>query len=206
MRRRWKIVVVMLVVIGLAVATAHLLTNQRWGPLYEVGYFQGGQPLWSKLLRGRAPSDTGWYVASEHFTDADLRLLKHVDGLIWLNLMDSQVTDAGAADLAALKSLNRVALNRTKFTDAGVERLAELPQLEHLELKGIQLTDAGAAHFKKMKSLKVLHVTHTQLTDAGMLQLTDCANLEFVDLLFVNVTDQGVAELQKARPKLQIRN
>src|SRR5262245_16088667 len=140
-RRLNRIVAGTLLVAALAIVTAHVFTKLRWGPLYDVGYFQGGQPLWSKLLRGWAPSDPGWYVADDHFADADLRLLKDVNGLIWLDLSDSQVTDACAADLAALKSLKRVALNRTKFTDVGVERLAELPQLEYLDLKGTQLTD-----------------------------------------------------------------
>ena len=67
-------------------------------------------------------------------------------GVVEVNLIGSEVTDAGLAHLAGLAALKFLHLNDTQVTDAGLAHLTGLTALEVLGLSGTQVTDAGLAH------------------------------------------------------------
>lgn len=106
-------------------------------------------------------------VAKE-YGDKNLELLKPVaDQVKWMDLARTQVTDAGLAHLAGMKSLSRLHLENTKITDAGLEHLKGLSSLEYLNLYGTEVTDAGIQKLAGLKNLKKLFVWQTKVTNAG---------------------------------------
>jgi hypothetical protein len=68
------------------------------------------------------------FPSSASVKDADLKLLKELEGLRTLTLNGSKFTDAGLKELEELKGLQTVTLNGTLITDEGLNELrAALP-------------------------------------------------------------------------------
>jgi hypothetical protein len=81
-------------------------------------------------------------------TDDDLRHIEVLYGLQWLDLSD------------------------TNITDATLERVANLPSLQHLNLTGTAVSDAGIGWLSRMRQLQELDVGHTQISWTGAEQLS----------------------------------
>ncbi|MFZ0791859.1 MAG: hypothetical protein WAM94_19775, partial [Chromatiaceae bacterium] len=76
----------------------------------------------------------------------DLKQLRELD------LNDTQVTDSGLALLAALPTLERLRLARTRITDAGFnEHLVPRPGLVELDLRGTQVTKEAISAWRAAK-------------------------------------------------------
>ena len=73
-----------------------------------------------------------------------------------LDLVNTQVTDAGLKELAGLKSLQMLDLRHTQITDAGLKELAGLKNLQVLSLSNTKVTDAGLKELAGLKSLQAL--------------------------------------------------
>jgi mono/diheme cytochrome c family protein len=102
------------------------------------------------------------------FGDNDLAALTPIAGhVLWLDLSETRVTDAGLAVVSRLPNLTRLHLNRTAITDAGLAQLATLPRLEYLNLYGTAVTDAGLARLAAVKTLRAVYLWHTPVTQAG---------------------------------------
>jgi len=63
--------------------------------------------------------------------------------VIAVNLVGTQVIDAGLVNLKGMTTLQVVDLRETKITDAGLEHLKGLIRLKSLHLGGTQVTDSG---------------------------------------------------------------
>ncbi len=110
-------------------------------------------------------------VAKE-FGDKNLEVLKPVaDQIKWVDLARTQVTDAGLAQLTAMKNLNRLHLENTKITDAGLDKIKGLANLEYLNLYGTAVTDAGIIKLAGLKKLKKLFVWQSKVTEGGAKKL-----------------------------------
>src|SRR5262245_54175714 len=76
-------------------------------------------------------------AVADQTADAQLAELKPVsDQLVWLNLAATKVTDAGLAQLATLKNLQRLHLEKTGIGDAGLANLKSFAELRYLNLYG----------------------------------------------------------------------
>src|SRR5262245_23977591 len=84
--------------------------------------------------------------------------------VVMVRLADTQVTDAGLKELAALKQLEVLSLERTNVTDAGLKELAALKQLQALILRGTKVTDAGLKELAALKQLQALILERTNVT------------------------------------------
>ena len=73
------------------------------------------------------------------FSPSTLPLPTWPPGKQSLDLKDTDVTDAGLKELAALKGLQALSLGWTKVTDAGLKELAGLKALQSLNLGGTQV-------------------------------------------------------------------
>ncbi|QKZ12125.1 c-type cytochrome domain-containing protein [Spirosoma sp. KUDC1026] len=115
------------------------------------------------------------------FTDAQAaELTKLGEQIVWLKLGETNLSDAGLAQIGKLKNLQKLHLEQTKVTDAGLKYLTDLTNLEYLNLYGTSITDAGLVQLSGLKSLKTVYLWQTK------------------------VTPSGIATLQKARPQLTI--
>ena len=89
------------------------------------------------------------------------------DTVIGVDLMYTDVTDAGLEHLKGLTNLQSVKLTRTKVTDAGLEHLKGSAKLDCLILAETSVTDAGLGHIKGLSNLQWLNLYNTQVSDAG---------------------------------------
>ena len=85
------------------------------------------------------------------------------DQIVWLDLSGAQASAAGWAELAKLKNLNRLHLEKSTIDDAGLAHLSALPRLEYVNLYGTSITDAGLEPLKPMKRLRKLYLWQTKV-------------------------------------------
>ena len=85
------------------------------------------------------------------------------DQIVWLDLSGAQATAAGWAELAKLKNLNRLHLEKSTIDDAGLAHLSAVPRLEYLNLYGTAITDAGLEHLKPIMRLRKLFLWQTKV-------------------------------------------
>jgi hypothetical protein len=116
-------------------------------------------------------------------TDADLKLVEGLPGLLSLCLGD---------------------LDNTQVTDNGLDYLKGLTQLKDLSLSNTRVTDAGLKHRERLTQLQELHLGYTPITDIGLERLKGLTQLEGLDIYNTKTTDNGVRELQKALPNCHI--
>jgi eukaryotic-like serine/threonine-protein kinase len=92
------------------------------------------------------------------------------------------IGDEGARQIAALASLQRLALRNAKITDASLADLANLANLEELDLTGTRVTDAGIAELEEMPNLRRLVLDGTSITDGAVASLTKIKSLRSLNL------------------------
>ncbi len=161
----------------------------------------GAQPPAPVWLRKSLGDDffcevAGVNVLDTQVTDAGLEHLRGLTSLEELNLRFTQVTDAGLEHLKGLNSLNELDLSDTQVTDAGLKHLKGLNSLEVLHIHDTQVTDVGLEHFKGLTSLKKLDLNDTQVIGAGLEHLKGLTSLEWLNLHDTQVTDAGLKHLK----------
>jgi hypothetical protein len=111
-------------------------------------------------------------LAGSKIDDAALESLKGVsEQLVWLNLANTSVTDAGLKSLAGLKNLRRLHLERTGVGDEGLASVKNLGELTYLNLYSTKVTDKGLASITGLKKLKNVYLWQTAVTDGGAADL-----------------------------------
>jgi internalin A len=120
-------------------------------------------------------------------------LLKHP--LQSLGLSNTQLGNAGLAQLASLTGLKSLEINNTSVTDAGLASLKSFLALRHLELAGTQISDAGLVNIQPLTGLSTLHLDNTPITDAGLTRLAGLTSLVELRLGNTNITDAGLKNL-----------
>jgi len=111
-------------------------------------------------------------LAGSKIDDAALESLKGVgEQLVWLNLANTGVTDAGLKSLAGFKNLRRLHLEKTGVGDEGLASVKGLAELQYLNLYGTKVTDKGVASLAGLKKLKNVYLWQTAVTDAGAADL-----------------------------------
>lgn len=104
-------------------------------------------------------------LAGTNFGDADLaKLAPLAANLRWLDLAGTAVTDAGLTQIAGMRALVRLHLERTAVTDAGLASLWGLNELEYLNLHSTSVTDAGLTALKSLPRLRQIYLWQTQVT------------------------------------------
>ncbi len=137
-------------------------------------------------------------VNAPNFGDEQAGLLAKLNQqIIWLKLGDTHITDAALSQVAMLKNLQKLHLERTSITDAGLKQLKALPYLEYLNLYGTNITDAGLTELAGLKSLRTIYVWQTRTTPTGLAALKRA--LPGVDIIG-GIDQSAVATFTKATP------
>ncbi|CAN5207910.1 ribonuclease inhibitor [soil metagenome] len=111
---------------------------------------------------------------TDTFGDAELAKLGPVaDAMADMNLARTKVSDAGLAEIAKMRNLERLRLEKTSVSDDGIGSLAGLEKLEYLNLYGTKVTNAGIQKLAELKNLKKLFVWETGVTRDIAQQLVD---------------------------------
>ncbi len=131
-----------------------------------------------------------------HIDDEGLREIAHLP-LRELWLQEAKITDASAATLSQIKTLDFLQLNATSLSDEFLERLEPLPELENLGLRGTQVTADGMKYLSRHPKLMKLDVYHTDIDDSGVQHLVACQSLTDVGLSATKVTNEVFESLDK---------
>ena len=113
-----------------------------------------------------------------NFGDTELAKLAPLAlNLRWLDLGGTGVTDTGLVQIAAMKHLTKLHLERTVISDEGLVQLAGLGELEYLNLYGAPVRDEGLAHLKSLSKLRQLYLWQTKVSSNAARSFAD----QFVD-------------------------
>ena len=96
-----------------------------------------------------------------------------LEGVTTLDLDNTQITDAGARDIAQMQWLKWLSLDNTQITDVGARDIAQMQGLTELSLNNTQITDAGARDIAQMQELMVLYLDNTQISVRGLWAFRD---------------------------------
>lgn len=135
-------------------------------------------------------------LSNADIDDDGLRRIAHLP-LRELWLQETKITDASAATLSPIKTLDFLQLNATSVSDAFLERLAPLPELEDLGLRGTHVTGVGMKYLSRHPKLKKLDVYMTEVDDSGVEQLVACQSLVRVGLSMTKITNAVFQHLDK---------
>jgi hypothetical protein len=144
------------------------------------------------------------FIKVRESTEATMTIVGELDELRWLFLAESNVTDAGLANLMRLRQLTNLNLGGTNITDAGLAHLTKLRKIEYLMLDRTKITDAGLVHLEGIDSLWRLSLTNTNVTDAGLEHLRRLTKLDALWLEGTKVTKAGIESLQESLPNCEI--
>ena len=134
-----------------------------------------------------------------NLTDDGLTALSQSRSLEYLEIPMSQCTDAGIAQLTALKSLRGLTIGSSALTDDSLRTIGTWAPLQRLSLSRTNITDAGLAHLSGLRELDHLYLSdNPQLTGAGLVHLQSLP-LKYVSVTGPGVTDEGLEPLAAFR-------
>ena len=155
---------------------------------------------WLRRLRNLQKLD----LRGSDIDDSTLAHVATLNGLTSLYLSGPNgqgIGNAGLVHLAGLVNLEELDLrDHTQFGDAGIAQLAHLRNLQRLYLGHTNVSDAGVANLQGLASLTYLDLTKTQITDASLTFLAGLDHLAVLTVHDTKVTKEGVAAFHRARP------
>jgi internalin A len=134
-------------------------------------------------------------LSKTNVTEAGAIDLAKLKGLRRLRIAETKITDAGADSLVNLTGLQDLDVSNTSIGDAGLAALCKLPKLVKLNLYTTKVTDTGLDPLKSLPALKWLNLDKTAVSDAGLPKLKTLTNLEFLHLGRTTVSDAGLPNL-----------
>jgi hypothetical protein len=136
-------------------------------------------------------------------TDADATLIGQQERLMRVNLVQSEITDAGFAALRPQRLLS-INVAGTRVTSAALLSGLAGPKLHYVGVDGRQFTPELAAHLAQMKSVNQIALLGPDITDAHLKLLESMPNLGWIAIDQTSATDEAVAALKAANPKAVI--
>lgn len=125
----------------------------------------GGRVL--RIAADTEDREVSLYLAGDSITDEEVALLKSISNIKWLNLANTEVTNAGLANIADLQ-LNKLHLERTSIGDEGLVHLKNQTELIYLNLYATKVTNEGLKHLSGLKKLRKLYVWQSAVDQTGM--------------------------------------
>lgn len=144
-------------------------------------------------------------LSSLPITDHDVRaLIRQSPKMWWLNITDTNVTDACLVDIDRVPHLTDLSIGHTAITDSGLKQVAYARKLEVLSLAGVSISDTGLESLSELTNLRELDLRGTRVTDAGMKSLHQLHRLEFLFVQRTAVTSDGIRDLAMRLPSARI--
>ncbi|HOC70583.1 MAG: hypothetical protein BWX80_02234 [Candidatus Hydrogenedentes bacterium ADurb.Bin101] len=142
---------------------AKMEVQLQTGPaVYDLSFFKSFDryAIHTLVLKGR------------HVTDYTVQGAAALQGLIALELIDTQVTGAGMEAISTIQGLQQIKIQNTELADDGLLALRDLSQLSTVEIIGApKITAKSFDLFKKLKALRRLHVQETAITPEDLREL-----------------------------------
>lgn len=131
------------------------------------------------------------------YTDASVETLASLPQLMYLELIDTRLTDSGIARAIRARALDGLKLDTVTLGEKSIDAIAQMTSLRRLELRNVPLT-GGLAEAIARQPIETLTL-YGDYSDADLNALAPIApTLTVVHLYTPNVTDQGLAWLGHA--------
>ncbi len=156
---------------------------------FEGNTFNDSSPLYFRDLPVRRFSCT-----CRRLGDVGMRSLRHSEGIVHLELRETEVSGAGLEPLTKLAHLETLVLLDRELGAVGFGHLAMLSKLRHLELSG-PLDDPGLEGLGALVTLHSLRLSYATLDDRVAPQLQVLTKLRHLDLGGTRITDEGLSAL-----------
>ncbi len=135
---------------GMTAEPEELQPLQKIAPLAELDLSAAVLSDEAMGVIARFPALTRLNLYQNKIGDAGVEnLLPSAERLVWLNLDDTQITDAAGPALSRFKNLRFLHLGRTKITDEIIDSLAGLKRLETIHVTRTGITEEGAARLRE---------------------------------------------------------
>ncbi len=161
-----------------------------------------------QIITSREQLPNRVYLYGNCQADDQLKALGPMADYVRFELINSDVTDLGLAEIAEIGAASRLAIWSDRITDAGVAQLAPLEVWGPLSLHGASLTDQVVDTILKWTRVQQIDLSHTALSDVGLRKLlqTSAARQWFfqVDVRHTNVTTATVTQLRREYPHCRI--
>ena len=131
-------------------------------------------------------------LSGSQTTDSGGRELRRVTSIRWLNLANTQVSDATLEAISTLPNLNILELSNAAISAQGISHLNRV-ELGHLDLSNCPIGNAGLAELAKQPP-SYLILSNTSLTDSG-LQKLEGLSFVWLDLSHNSLSDDAIVHL-----------
>ncbi|CAI5476442.1 unnamed protein product [Closterium sp. Yama58-4] len=139
---------------------------------------------------------------SDGFKPEGLTQLFSLTGLTYLDLSDTDATDASLEGIGSLKVLSTLNLGNTEVTDAGIAKLRGMTALVTLALNDCEsVTSASMVHVGQLTALESLWLCDIVVREVGLKHLTALTSLKHLSLP-PGVTDSTLKHLRNM-PRLE---
>lgn len=133
-------------------------------------------------------------------TNAGLKNIEHLTGLVGLELRDTDIGDAGLEHIAKVRSLECLDLDSTNITAVGVASLKPLNNMLTLSLARNPIGGSCLTVMRSFPRLRILDIKQMRLTDKSLLSLIGMNNLEDLDVSNNrDITASGLSQLASLR-------
>ena len=106
------------------------------------------------------------WSSSDEIVDSDLKYITPLKVEL-LGLVNANITDEGLKEIAKIKTLKSLVLNKNKkITDSGIASLKKLPNLEVLSISKTKVTNIGLEQIAQIKTLKCLDLRNLKNIDS----------------------------------------
>jgi hypothetical protein len=134
-------------------------------------------------------------LSGSSITDKDLVYVNHLTGLRWLELEDTDIGDAGLAQLTKLNKLEYLRLSSTLVKGLSLDSLRGSP-LKTLDINSVGLDATAFFRLANFKELRCLNLNRSAASDSALTPLSKLPNLELLSIADnVHVTDAGIKKL-----------
>lgn len=139
--------------------------------------------LVQKLAANTDMLDVNFSLGNKEVSDDQIKKLVELgDYVVWLNLAGTKVTDAQLKEVAKLKNLSKLHIEKTEITDAGLDALKGLTRLQYLNIYNTKVTDKGLASLEPHKHLRKLYLWQTAVSEDAAKKLHEKNPFMYVNL------------------------
>jgi Leucine-rich repeat (LRR) protein len=135
---------------------------------------------------------------------ACLQYMRGLKVLRKATIVGESVDDVAMENLAEIKSIRELRLERVRITDNGLGYLERLKNLERADILGAPIRGIGLSSVTGLSKLKSLHLDGCPISDGGLDRMRG-ANIEDLSLAQAAVTDAGMKILAEM-PSLHTLN
>ncbi|GAB5474917.1 MAG: ribonuclease inhibitor [Maribacter sp.] len=121
----------------------------------------------NRLMKDNYLLEANFSLSEKPIALSSLDLLTDLkEQLIWLDLSNTQLTDASLKKIARLDNLMKLNLSGNPITDKGLQHLAQLTHLESLNLYHTEVSEGVLELLPKLTRLQRIYLWKTKVTDS----------------------------------------